>query len=458
MTVDILSSIPAQEIELATIDIAQFGIVSDGLYFYQNKADKVDFIVKDKLVNGLHRLIAEHYPIMVGRPQVNAKGKVVMAVDPTDLAVPSFEEISVDTPAEDYFITKDNVKFFDIHKFYQKSGISKLPRATKHKKDSLAIFRTLRFKNSDYVGLMFSVSHAIFDGTAMIAFMTHWAQYVRDSTNAKLRKPPIGDRNVVNKYFEGVEPKELPFIKHFNQIIPGSPPVSFDSIAPMLLSSPDVEMVADQHLIHFTKAKLEQMRQDLDPSQTTNFVLLAMIIRAITKANTEVFYDEPEYVYPVVAYDCRFRSDIPAEYAGNLSSAVIAPLTGKMTLNSSYPELIKAIKEPCLKMESGHTKAILEGIQNDVGHFYQVSNALCNTPDTSYFCLSNVRYLPFQDIDFGNGKPEIVCFDHFFKEGLSRLCQNYQDGGVDLFMNYRNAHFALLKKNPDVVKYGDVVF
>lgn len=453
-----LSSIPAQEIELCTFDILQLNNIVDGICFYQNQSNDPDFMNMDKLVNGLHRLIADHYPIVVGRPQVNAKNKVVVVVDPANPNVPDVGEILVDSPAENYLAVKDNVKFYDIRKFYKDSGVSELPRVTQDRKGSLAIFRILRFKDSNYVGLLFSVSHGIFDGAAMTAFMSHWARYVRGNTNIQIDIPLMGDRSLVNKHFDNVEPKKLPFVEHFKSMFPESPKVSIDSIASTLLAASGVDIVADQHLIHFTKESLEQLRQDLGPTHTITYVLMSLMTRAVAMANTKVFGETPKHVYPSVVYDGRSRNDIPNEYSGNLSAFTTATLTGEMVASSSSLELTNTIHEQCRMMESGHTKTILDTIQKNLGFFSQLCSALCSSPENSHFMLSNMRHLPFHDIDFGHGKPEIVCFDYFFMEGLARLCQNYQDGGVDLFINFKDAHFAHLEEDPDVAKYGDIIF
>ncbi|KAJ1961787.1 hypothetical protein GGI12_003044, partial [Dipsacomyces acuminosporus] len=131
------SAIQAQDLELGTADIANFGNTLDGIYFYQNKAKATEFMSVDAVTRSLHRVIAEHYQFLVGRPAINAAGKAVMRVDPENLNIPSVNAIDIAQPASAFFATcpngKDNsspVRFFDIGAFYSKSGCSKLPRAT----------------------------------------------------------------------------------------------------------------------------------------------------------------------------------------------------------------------------------------------------------------------------------------------------------------------------------------
>ncbi|KAJ2663579.1 hypothetical protein IWW48_001262 [Coemansia sp. RSA 1200] len=462
------ANIEPQEIELGTIDLANNGIRVDGIYFYENTNKSPDFMSFDTLTRSLFRVIANHYPILVGRPTVNSNGKAAIVVNPDDLCMPDVKEVSVDQPAGSFFLhgsktktdPKKNAKFFDLHKFYSTSGVERIPHATYHRNHSSVIVRVLRFKDSSYTALAYSLLHGIFDATATVAFMSHWAEYARNIANPeyKLSFLPIHNRNVMYDRFGDIEPVELPFVKHFKDAAGTAKFDSPDDVAPILLSTPDIPQIAEQHLLHISAENLERMRQEVDGTQTTAMVLTAVLTRAMVEANTMAFGVEPHTSYVAVAYDSRQRSGVPQNFAGNASFICIAPLSAKCVVGSSYKELAQTIKKSSMKTDSAYSKASIEIIENELGLLYHASLSLCNSPQSSYLGFSNVRYLPFKTIDFGYGSPSILAFDYFSKEGMCRMYPNFQDGGVDLFINYTDACFSHLRKNELMAKYVDFIF
>ncbi|KAJ1666498.1 hypothetical protein IW140_004169 [Coemansia sp. RSA 1813] len=464
----ILASIKPQEIELGTIDLANNGIRVDGIYFYKNTNKDTEFMSFDKITRSLYKVIANYYPILVGRPTVNSEGKAVVAVNPESLCMPDVKEVQVGHPAESFFVYGPNngddlskgVKFFDLHKFYRTDGVERIPHATYHRDHSSVIVRVLRFKDSAYAALAYSLLHGIFDATATIAFMNHWAEYARniDNTAYKLSSLPVHDRNVMYSRFDGIEPIEQPFVEHFKDMAGTARFDSPENVAPVLLSTPDIPQIAEQHLLHISAANLERMRQEVDDTQTTAMVLTAVLTKSMVQANTRSFGTEPQTTYVAVAYDSRQRSGVPQNFAGNASFICIAPLQAKYVVGSSYKELAQTIKESSMKTDSAYSKASIETIENELGLLYHASFSLCNSPQSSYLGFSNVRYLPFKTIDFGYGSPEILSFDYFSKEGMCRMYPNFQDGGIDLFINYADACFEHLCKIDLVAKYVDAIY
>ncbi|KAJ2463410.1 hypothetical protein GGI03_003866 [Coemansia sp. RSA 2337] len=469
---DLLAGIKPQDLELTTLDLAQFGITVDGLYFYKNTCQaEGEFMSFDLLRHSFLQLVVDHYPMIVGRPTVNSQGQAVMSVDPANLCMPDIAEIHVDHPADAFMSMRpntaskesSNVKFFDIKRFYRESGVSRLPRATYHKDHSAAIIQVLRFKNSDYVGLAYSLSHVLFDGSGMITFMNHWAEYARHlhstgNSDCQLAQPPVTSRTEMQSYFDSIEPVDPPFIRHFKENVP---PLLMEfpaNIAPVLIASPDLPTYEDQHLMHFTPTNLERMRQDIDKTQTVNVALTALCAQAMVRANTMVYAMPPQISYVVVAYDGRLRANMPVNFTGNISCTTVAPLPTQTVVDSTYKDLATAIKEYSSMVGSEYTKAVMHTIETNLGLLYRASFTLCNSPQTSYFGLSALRYMPFRTIDFGFGQPEVLSFDYYVKEGMARLYPNYQDGGVDLIFNYPDANFEYLKQDEDLAKYADFIF
>ncbi|KAI7832907.1 transferase family-domain-containing protein [Kickxella alabastrina] len=465
-----LANIKTQEIELGTLDLAQFGIVADTIYLFKNKRNDASFMPFGALAQSFCMLVADHYPVIVGRPIVNSAGKGVMAVDPSNLCLPDIAEVFIDHPIELFLETrpggsedKPNVLFFNTRKFYRDSGVDCLSQATYHRDNSAAIVRVLRFKNSPYVGISYSISHVLFDGTGTTMFINHWAEYMRNldavrNGTYQLAEPPINDRQVMSNCMDKVEPLELPFIEHFKEILPPMQILFPTNIAPVLMSSNDNQQFKYQHVLHFSLANLERMRQHIDKDQTVNTVLAAFLARNILLANINVFGTEPKTSYVMMAYDGRTRSAIPRNFSGNVSSTAIAPLPSQMVLTSSYRDLARAIKEHCSKTEIGHTKATMLVIENELSLLYQIGLALCNTPMTSYIGMTNLRYMPFDSVDFGFGGPEILGFDYFSRDGMSRLLPNKQDGGVDLYLNYMDANFQVFCQLNEVKMFADVIY
>ncbi|KAJ1942068.1 hypothetical protein GGF37_003279 [Kickxella alabastrina] len=77
---------------------------------------------------------------------------------------------------------------------------------------------------------------------------------------------------------------------------------------------------------------------------------------------------------------------------------------------------------------------------------------------TSYIGMTNLRYMPFDSVDFGFGGPEILGFDYFSRDGMSRLLPNKQDGGVDLYLNYMDANFQVFCQLNEVKMFADVIY
>ncbi|KAI7832920.1 transferase family-domain-containing protein [Kickxella alabastrina] len=465
-----LANIKAQEIELSTFDLAVYGIIVGDIYFYKNEQKDASFMPFGALAQSFCMLVADHYPVIVGRPTVNSAGKGVMAVDPSNLCLPDIAEVFIDHPIELFLETrpsgsedKPNLLFFNTRKFHRDSGVDCLPQVTYKSDHSAAIVRVLRFKNSPYVGISFASSHMLYDGIGLYAFMNHWAEYMRNlnairNGTYQLAEPPINNRQVMTNCLDKVEPLELPFIKHFKEILPPMQMPFPTNIAPVLLSSPDMPLIQDQHVLHFSPANLERMRQHIDKDQTVNTVLAAFLARNILLANINVFGTEPKTSYVMMAYDGRTRSAIPRNFSGNVSSTAIAPLPSQMVLTSSYRDLARAIKEHCSKTEIGHTKAAMLVIENELSLLYQIGLALCNTPMTSYIGMTNLRYMPFDSVDFGFGQPVFLGLDYFQKQGISRLLPNKQDGGVDLYLNYMDANFKVFCQLDEVKMLADVIY
>ncbi|KAJ1670307.1 hypothetical protein GGF44_001342 [Coemansia sp. RSA 1694] len=469
---DILAEIKPQELQLTTLDLAQMGIIIDGLYFYRNNDSGEEFMSLDLLRRSFLQLVADHYPMIVGRPTVNSQGQAVMAIDPANLCMPDIAEVHVAHPADTFMTTRPAddasssekpAKFFDVRRFYRDSGVSRLPRATYHKDHSAAIIRVLRFKDNEYVALAYSFSHALFDGSGMVTFMNHWAEYARHlhstgTVDCQLAEPPVNSRAAMQQYFDSVEPVDPPFIRHFRENVPPLPIKFPAQIAPVLIASPDLPACEEPHLMHFTPANFERMRQRVDGKQTTNAALMSLCAQAMVRANTLTYATPPRISYVVIAYDGRLRADMPPCFTGNLSCTTVAPLPTATVTSSSYTDLAQTIKEYSSMVGSEYTKAVIHTVETDLGLLYRASSTLCNSPQTSYFGLSDVRYLAFRAIDFGFGPPEILSLDYFIKEGMSRLYPNYQDGGVDLLFNYPDANFAHLRHDEDLTNYADIIF
>ncbi|KAJ1800637.1 hypothetical protein LPJ56_006476 [Coemansia sp. RSA 2599] len=175
-------------------------------------------------------------------------------------------------------------------------------------------------------------------------------------------------------------------------------------------------------------------------------------------ANTDVFGTAPLMSFIVMAYDSRLRSDIPKQYTGNASCVAIAPIPSQKIIGGTYQDLANSFKEHGSKNESGHTKTILDVLENDTKLLLQTSVFLSNTPMTSFVGMTNVRYMPFYTIDFGYGKPSILGFDYFMREGMARVLPNCQDGGVDVVLNYRDEFFQKLCELDDMKKYADIIY
>ncbi|KAJ2742425.1 hypothetical protein GGI20_004500 [Coemansia sp. BCRC 34301] len=262
----------------------------------------------------------------------------------------------------------------------------------------------------------------------------------------------------MQKYFDSVKPVDPPFIRHFRESVPPLPMELPAQIAPVLIASPDSPLCEEQHLIHFSPASLERMRQDIDAKQTVSMALMALCTQAMVRANTLTFKAAPQISYVMMAYDGRLRADMPSNFTGNISCTAIAPLPTAMVTGSSYKELALAIKEHCSMVGSEYTKSVIHTVETDLGLLYQAGFAMCNSQQTSHFGLTVLRYMPFRTIDFGFGPPAILSFDYFAKEGMSRMYPNYQDGGVDLVLNYTEANFNHLKCDEDLSKYAKFIY
>ncbi|KAJ2157718.1 hypothetical protein IWW41_005629, partial [Coemansia sp. RSA 2522] len=315
--------------------------------------------------------------------------------------------------------------------------------------------------DSPYVVLYISLPHVIFDGTAAVALFNNWAECTRnlDNPGHKLQNPPVNDRKVVRDYFDTVTAIVPPHTKHFKDLGAESlvkvPP---GAIAALLLAAPDIPAFEEQHLLHFTAEKLEQLRQDVDKAQTTNLALAALLTKTILQANIQTFNSMPTWSYVMFPYDCRHRTEVPMTYSGNLSFSAIAPLESQTVLDGSYKEIARVIKEHCSKVSSEYAKSLIYTVENEIGVLFQAGISLCNSPDTSYVGISNVRYMPMHLIDFGYGGPDILSSAYFIREGMQRIYSNKQDGGIDLFINVKDDLFEYLKKSDELLQYADVIF
>ncbi|KAJ2808804.1 hypothetical protein H4R20_000624 [Coemansia guatemalensis] len=464
---DCFEAVEAQELELGTLDLATFGVNVDGFYIYQNTAQESGFMSLDRIARSFCKVAADYYPMLLGRPAVNHDGKAVIVVDPDNINMPDIAEVFVDHPIESFIETSKSdvkggkdIRFFNKHKFYESSGVARLPHATYNQDDAAAIVRVIRFKNNDYVALYIALTHVLFDGTGATIFFNHWAEYSRniDTAGYRLETPPVNDRSVVREYFDKVTATDPPFLKHMKECSATPPMASPANIAPILMATPDMPGFEQQHLLHISAAKLEQLRQDVDKSQTTNLVLAALLTKSMALVNMKEFKVAPKWTYVMFPFDCRQRTEIPAKFSGNLSVSAIAPLDSRFVLDGSYKDIALAIKDHCSKTTSDYAKSTILTIEKELHILYQAGISLRNSHDTSYVGLTNLRYMPLYTIDFGYGGPELLSCDYYIRDGMMRIYPNKQDGGIDLVMNYNDKLFQHLDESSDLLQYADVIY
>ncbi|KAJ2784724.1 hypothetical protein H4R18_000939 [Coemansia javaensis] len=466
---DYFRSVQRHEAELSTADLATFGIHLDGMYLFRNKSGDAQFMSVERIARGFCRLVAEHYPLVLGRPTVRADdGRAVLAVDPDNLCLPDIGEMAVDQPAEAFFETRPHpdaekpaVRFFNLRRFYAASGVARLPQATYNRDNAAAIVHVIRFQDNAYVALHISLTHVLFDGMGVTAFFRNWAAYTRgvDDPECALKTPPVNDRSVVRAYFDSVAAVVPPYLAQFRELTAGRPMASPANIAPIMMAAPDTPGIEEQHLLHITPARLKQLRQDVDPLQTAFLVLAALLAKTALQANVqEQGGAVPKISYVMIPYDVRPRSTIPAAFSGNASFLAVAPLDSQAVLNGSLRDVASAIAEHSAMTSGAHAKATVEIIENELHVLYQGSAVMCNSAASSYVGLTNLRYMSLDQLDFGWGGPEILACDYYVRDGMMRLHANLQDGGLDIFLNYTDRRFAHLKESPDLLKYVDVIF
>ncbi|KAJ2601847.1 hypothetical protein GGF40_001100 [Coemansia sp. RSA 1286] len=467
---NILAQVKAQDIALSALDLANFGIILDGVYFYKNEQSSQDFMSIEKLQHSFCKIVADYYPIVVGLPTIDQEGNALIKVDPANLCIPDIQEMTIQHPAEAFFESRPSdikgnpdVLFFNTRKFYRESGAELMPKANYQKENSGVVIRIIRFKDSPYVAFSFSLSHGIFDGIGAMVFINHWAEYTRnladvDAGNYKLADPPLNDRQIFHDSLKDVEALKVPYIDYFKENVPPLPFELPENPAAALINIPDIPVCEEQHMLHFSSKTLNRMRNDVDPAHTINTVLAAFIAKNMLLANIEVFGTTPLLTCVAIAYDSRLRSDIPQQYSGNASCISVAPISSQKVLDGTYQDLANELKEHSARNQSGHTKTFLDILENDMKLMFQTSLSLCNTPASSYVGMTNVRYMPFYTIDFGYGKPGILGFDYYMREGMIRVLPNSQDGGVDLVVNFRDEFFEKLCNLEDVKKYADVIY
>ncbi|KAI7824571.1 transferase [Kickxella alabastrina] len=465
-----LAKIKSQEIELSILDLAMFRLKVDSIYLYKNKLSNPNFMPLDVLAESLCLLIADHYPILVGRPTVNSAGKGIISIDSSNLCLPDIAEIIVDSPVESFFETcpndsedKSDIQFFNTRRFYCNSGVAHPPHASYHRDHSAVIVRVLRFKDDSYVGISYSMSHCIFDGIGAMAFVNHWGEYARNLEEIKngkyqLVEPPLNDRQVLNDCFSKVEPLDLPFVSYFKGILPPLPEISPAAIASSMLSTPDLQAIEDLHVLHFSRANLERIRHHVDKDQTINVAFVTLLTKNMVQANIKAFGKAPQATYVMTPYNCRAQSTIPKHFVGNATCPAIAPLSTQLVLDGSYKDLAESIRELCSKTESGHTKANMLLIEHQPSLLFHIFSILCNSSESSYISMTNLRYMPFYTLDFGYGEPSVLGFDYFQMEGTVRLLPNKQDDGLDLYLTFHDAHFDELCQLEDIKLFANVIY
>ncbi|KAJ1881720.1 hypothetical protein LPJ66_011273 [Kickxella alabastrina] len=465
-----LAKIKSQEIELSILDLAMFRLKVDSIYLYKNELSNPNFMPLDVLAESLCLLIADHYPILVGRPTVNSTGKGIISIDSSNLCLPDIAEIIVDSPVEFFFETcpndsedKSDIQFFNTRKFHRNSGVEHPPHASYHRDHSAVIVRVLRFKDNSCVAISYSMSHCIFDGIGAMAFVNHWGEYARNLEEIKngkyqLFKPPLNDRQVLNDCFSKVEPLDLPFVSYFKDILPPLPEISPAAIASLMLSTPDLQAIEDLHVLHFSRANLERIRHHVDKDQTINVAFVTLLTKNMVQANIKAFGKVPQATYIMTPYNCRAQSTVPKHFVGNATCPAIAPLSTQSVLDGSYKDLAESIREFCSKTESGHTKANMLLIEHQLSLLFHIFSILCNSPESSYIGMTNLRYMPFYTLDFGYGEPSVLGFDYFQMEGTVRLLPNKQDDGLDLYLTFHDAHFDELCQLEDIKTFANVIY
>ncbi|MCL7049800.1 hypothetical protein MKW94_022756 [Papaver nudicaule] len=310
----------------------------------------------------------------------------------------------------------------------------------------LALVQVTRFTCGSIV-LSFSSNHIVADGVLMSQFMISWAQACR---GVEICPRPLHDRNI----FVPRNPSNIQFDHR-----------SFEMTKRKLKNDPMMPRYSQDDLVHEVlhctpefiaklKSKASSCFPDVDngglrTTYSTFECLVAHLWKVITRVRG---LPDSQRTYVKISVNGRRRLSprVPDEYFGNVVLWAYPETTGKDLTNQSLRQTTEKIHEAVAKVNDDYFKSFIDFANenlHDDGLMPQYDGHLIVPSLWPNGEVQSWLGFPFDDIDFGTGKPFTATpsFDPW--EGHMYLVRSVAgDGSIDVHVTLFRQQLALFEQ------------
>ncbi|OVA03039.1 Transferase [Macleaya cordata] len=308
----------------------------------------------------------------------------------------------------------------------------------------LALVQLTRFTCGSLV-VSFSANHMVADGVLVSQFLVAWGQACR---GLEIDPSPLHDRSI----FAPRDPSRVEFDHKSVELTKGKIKeeyISPDNKPPY--SRDDVIL----HKAHFTPEFIAKLKSKAATSSVSGVnrpysafeSMVAHLWRAITRVRGLTKFQTTEIRISVNGRR-RLKPRVPNEYFGNLVLWAYPAAQVKDLLHESLSHTAEIIHEAVMKVNDDYFKSFI-----DFASYNLQDEDLIPEANRSLSALwPNLEFIswlgfPFNNIDFGVGKPCILMPSFDPLEGLIYLVPSFAgDGGIDVFITLFQQQLALFEE------------
>ncbi|KAJ2819278.1 hypothetical protein FBU31_005589 [Coemansia sp. 'formosensis'] len=428
------------------------------VFFYQSKTDSLRQKMSAPMRVAFYEAMS-HYPIMYGELQRQDKGvRIVVSDDSQHALKPRYDEYDVTERVADIAAANYNWAL------WPKELLSVCPmRPTYGSAAELPLVHVVMTWHPDGMGFLVSIDHSVIDGVGMGTLLNQWASIVREG---RISLPVDTDHVAV--YQDLVSSvKDMQgdwFIDYVDSLPEVSAPViskkTDDNLAfyEMDPRSPRQVELAMRQTTHSMRVTPEAMQRLLDDSpQPASAIRLAYALmwqRYIAAMSTSA--NSPDQMCLInVIHSSRHLVDRPY-YIGNAVCPVYSQRALDDLITSPTRVVAQDIGRNMHAVTGSQWLAFTQMISDPVrqAKFYTVFA----NPSALQLTISNISRVPFFGVDFGFGAPCHATVYPMVIPGFAVWLPLSPEGGLHIYWNLPEHVFNVLRQDPELTRYVEVLF
>ncbi|KAJ1898057.1 hypothetical protein GGI16_002187 [Coemansia sp. S142-1] len=456
----VASTVPNGIHELTVLDGNQSSRANLQLvFFYQTKNGNIRQQMSMRMRMAFYEAMS-HYPIVYGELQRQEQAvRIVVSDDSQDKLRPRYDEYDVTERVADIAAAHYNWAL------WPKELLSVCPvRPPYGSTAELPLMHVVMTWHPDGLGFLVSIDHSVVDGIGLGTVVNQWASIVREG---QILLPVDADHATVYQELVGSvkEPQGGWFYDYVDSLpevepaaIAGKKLDDNAAISDMDLRAPQQVELALRQNTHAMRVTPEAMKRLLDDSpQPASAIRLAYALlwqRYIAAMATSANSRDQMCLVNVI-HSSRHLVDRPC-YIGNAVCPVYSQRALGDLLMSPISVVANDIGQNMHAVTGSQWLAFAQMLNDPVrqAKFYTIFA----NPSALQLTISNVSRVPYFDVDFGFGAPSHVTLYPMVIPGFSAWLPLSPEGGLHIMWNLPERVFNVLKQDPELTRYVEVLF